>query len=226
MQEHKLPSIAIVDDRKSDRETITRVIKSTLKTMKEEDHWLVVSDDPPHKERDVLHWLDEHDATVLISDWKLNEGAKGKRVVNYEADSLIKAIRDKRPSFPIYVITGFESEARSHLKDVESIFNRSEFAKNAATIVPQMIRAGTRRYEEQRDLLQRMDVLARQVALGKASAKQRKELQSLQGYFQAELPTMIDLAGVLADFDKIKKRADALRKRIQTRMKQEKKGKK
>ena len=42
-----MPAIAIIDDRKSDRETITRVVTSTLKKMKETDHWSVVYDGPP-----------------------------------------------------------------------------------------------------------------------------------------------------------------------------------
>src|ERR1700686_116950 len=212
-----MPSIAILDDRKNDRETITRVVESTLKKLKQGDEWGVVSDEPPAKERDVIHWLDENDATVLVSDWKLNEGAKSERVVNYEADSLIREIRAKRPTFPIFVITGFESEARSHLKDVENIFSRKDFTKNAETVVPQMIRAGRRRYEEQRELLTRMDSLARRVAGGSGSAKDKTELKSLQGYFQAELSTIISLDGVLTEFEKTTKRADALRQRVHRR---------
>ncbi len=215
-----MPTIAILDDRKDDRETIRRVVVSTLKKMNQTDEWNVVSDEPPAKERDVIHWLDENDATVLVSDWKLNEGAKSQRVVNYEADRLIKEIRAKRPTFPIFVITGFESEARTHLKEVENIFSRKDFTRNAEDVVPQMIRAGRRRYEEQRDLLTRMDSLARRVAVGSASAKHKVELKSLQGYFQAELPTIIDLDGVLAEFEKTKKKADALRQKVQRRISQ------
>jgi hypothetical protein len=220
-----VPTIAILDDRKDDRETITRVVVSTLKKMNESVGWNVVSDEPPAKERDVIHWLDENDATVLVSDWKLNEGAKSQRVVNYEADRLIKEIRAKRPTFPIFVITGFESEARAHLKDVENIFSRKDFTKNADDVVPQMIRAGRRRYDEQRALLTRMDSLARLVAVGRSSAKNKAELRSLQGYFQAELPTIISLDGVLTEFEKTKKKADALRQRVQRRINQVKKAK-
>jgi hypothetical protein len=218
-QERRVPSIAIVDDRKDDRETIGRVVNSTLRKLGEADHWSVVADEPPSRERDVLHWLDENDASVLVTDWKLNEGAKGKRVVNYEADSLIQEIRAKRPSFPIFVITGFETDARVHLKEVENIFSRQYFARNADTIIPQMLRAGLRRYEEQRGLLARMDSLARRVASGKGSAKERAELKGLQGYFQAELPTIISLDTVLTDFKHVQKKANALRQKIQARMK-------
>jgi CheY-like chemotaxis protein len=213
-----VPSIAIVDDRKGDRETIGRVLRSTLKKLKETDSWHVVSDEPPSKERDVLHWLDENDATVLVTDWKLNEGAKGTRVVSYEADRLIKEIRAKRPNFPIFVITGFESEAQAHLKDVENIFSRQHFTRYADTIVPQMLRAGLRRFEEQRDLLKNMDSLARQVAAGTASAAQRAELNSLQGYFQAELPAVISIDSVLTEFETAKRRAEALRRKVQRRL--------
>jgi hypothetical protein len=217
-----VPSIAILDDRKDDRETIGRVVASTLKKLKETDSWSVVSDEPPAKERDVLHWLDANAATVLVTDWKLNEGAKGRRVVTYEADSLIKEIREKRPAFPIFVITGFESEARNHLKDVENIFSRKEFAKNAETVVPQMLRAGRRRYDEQQQLLGRMDSLARRVAGGNASGKQRKELKSLQGYFQAELPTLIAMDALLSEFESVKSKAESLRKRVERRIKKTK----
>jgi hypothetical protein len=186
--------------------------------MKLDDTWAVVADEPPAQERDVFHWLDEHDATVLVSDWKLNEGARGKRIVNYEADSLIKEIRAKRPTFPIFVITGFESEARTHLKEVENIFSRKSFTNQADDLVPQMVRAGTRRYDEQRDLLTRMDLLARKVASGKASQKERVELKSLQGYFQAELPMIISLDEVLREFDKVKERAGRLRQKVERRL--------
>lgn len=217
-----MPAIAIVDDRKSDRETIGRVVKSILKQLKEDKTWTVVLDDPPAKEHDILHWLDENDATVLVTDWKLNEGAKSERVVSYEADRLIKEIRGKRPTFPIFVITGFESEARVHLKDVENIFNRKDFTKNASTVIPQILRAGYRRYEEQRDLLTRMDVLARKVAKGKASTKERDELNSIDGYFQADLPAIVTLDAVLADFETVTKRADALRRKVEKRVKSSK----
>lgn len=217
-----MPSIAILDDRKADRETIRRVVTSTLKKMGQEAQWTVVSDEPPSKERDVLQWMDEHDATVLLTDWKLNEGAKGKRVVNYEADSLIREIRAKRPSFPIFVITGFESEARTYLKEVENIFSRKDFTKSAAVIVPQMLRAGQRRDEEQRKLLSQMDTLARRVASGKASAKDRKKLGGLQGLFQVDLPAIIDLDGALAQLEGAQRKADALRKKVEAHVRQAK----
>jgi CheY-like chemotaxis protein len=225
MRERNMPSIAIVDDRKDKRETMFRVVSSTLKKMKQADDWKVVADEPPSNERDVLHWLDENDATVLVSDWKLNEGAKSKRVVNYEADSLIKEIRARRPNFPIFVVTGFEAEAHGSLKDVENIFSRDHFTKNVDTILPQMLRAGRRRYDEQRELLKSMDSLARKVAAGSASDKEHGELKSLHGYFQAELPTIISLDGVLTDFEKVKERANALRQKVQSRIRQEKRKK-
>ena len=217
-----MPSIAILDDRKDDRETIERAVRSTLKRLNEKHLWGVVSEEPPSKEHDVLHWLDENDATVLITDWRLNEGAKSKRVVNYEAARLIDEIRAKRPTFPIFVITGFESEARVHLKEVENIFGRQHFVKNADTIVPQMLRAGRRRYDEQRVLLARMDSLARRVAGGQASAKDRKELSGLQGYFQAELPTILSIDTVLDEFQRAKGKADALRQKVERRIKKAK----
>jgi hypothetical protein len=218
-----VPAIAIVDDRKNDRETIQRVVASTVKKLNEAENWQVVSDEPPSIEKDIIPWLDENDATVLVTDWRLNEGAQSQRVVNYEADRLIGALRAKRPTFPIFVITGYENEARAHLRDVENIFNRQYFAKNADNIVPQMIRAGLRRYDEQRNLLTRMDILARKVAKGKALPKDRAELESLHGYFQAELPSIISLDGVLAEFEEIQKKSEALRQKIDRRLNKEKK---
>lgn len=217
-----MPAIAIIDDRKGDRETIARVVSSTLKKMNETDHWSVVSDGPPPRQQDVIRWLDENDATVLVSDWKLNEGAKSQRVVNYEADRLIHEIRIRRKNFPIYVITGFESEARAHLKEVENIFNRKEFTKNAETYVTQMIRAGLRRYDEQRELLGNMDSLARKVAAGKSSSKDKAELQSLQGYFQTDLAAIVSLDGVLAELEQVAKKADRLRQKVERRVSKKK----
>ena len=215
-----MPTIAILDDRKNDRDTIGKVVISTLKRLGKTDYWSVVMDGPPSKEYDVIEWLDENDAPVLITDWKLNEGARGEQVVNYEADALIREIRAKRPSFPIFVITGFESEARSYLREVENIFTREQFTRGAATIVPQMIRAGLRRYEEQHKLLGRMGDLSRRVAIGTATSSDLGELQSLHGYFQADLPSLIDLSVVLKQFEDAKAQADALRSRIQARLRE------
>lgn len=217
-----MPTIAIVDDRKPDRETIERVIGSTLKSLKQDDAWAVVADGPPQKEKDVLQWLDEHDATVLVTDWKLNEGNKDTRVVSYEADSLIREIRLKRPDFPIFVITGFESEARGHLVDVENVFSREDFTKGAKTVVPQMLRAGMRRYNEQRTRLAEMDALSRKVASGKAKKGDRSKLEGLQGYFQAELPAIIGLDAVLQELEAATDRADAVRRKVESRLNKKK----
>lgn len=220
-----MPAIAVVDDRKADRETVERVIGSVLKVLKQNNTWAVVSDAPPAKERDVLQWLDEHDATVLVTDWKLNEGSKNTRVVNYEADALIREIRSKRPDFPIFVITGFESEARTHLVDVENVLSREAFTKDAKTVIPQMLRAGMRRYNEQRKLLAEMDELSRKVASGKAKAADRTKLKGLQGYFQSELPTILGLDTVLTELEAATDRADTLRKKFAARLQKPKKGK-
>ncbi len=215
-----MPSIAIIDDRKGDRETIGKVIRSTLKKLGEENVWGVVEEAPPARERDVLQWLDENDATVLVTDWRLNEGSKGQQVVTYEADKLVDAIRQKRPTFPIYIISGFSSEIQSHRKDVENIFNRKDFTKDAAAIVPQMIRAGQRRYEEHRNLLARMDTLAGLVASGTASEEQRTELSSLQGHFQVEIPSLLSIDTVMSELELAREKASDLRQKVESRLEQ------
>jgi hypothetical protein len=221
-----MPNIAIVDDRKNDRDTVTKVVASTLKAMKQDaDGWGVISDAPPSDQHDIVAWLDENDAMVLVTDWKLNEGSKNNRIVDYEADKLIKEVRAKRPTFPIYVITGFEKEARAYLKDVEGVLSRNDFTKTVGSVVPQMVRAGRRRYEEHRTLFRRMDVTARRVASGKATAKEKKELESLQGFFQAELPVVVGLDSVLSDLEATSTRAKELRTKVEARLAKGKKRK-
>ncbi len=213
-----MPTIAVIDDRKPQRETLCRLIKSTLRKLKRDDQWTVIGDAPPSDEEDVLQWLDECDATVLITDWKLNEGASGRRAVNYQADRLIREIRNKRPAFPIFVVTGFKEMAHPHLSHVEGLFSRNDFTTTVDTILPQMLRAGQRRYDEQRLLLSKLETLARSVASGEATVDERERLQGLQGYFQTDLPTIINLDGVLSEFESLQRRADALRKKIQARL--------
>jgi hypothetical protein len=219
-----MPAIAILDDRKDKCETMSLVVASMLKKLKLDAEWSVISDQPTPDQRDVLNWLDQHDATVLVTDWRLNEGATSERVVNYEADSLIRAIRARRPAFPIFVVTGFEPDARADLKDVENVFSREYFTDNLTEILPQMVRAGLRRYEQEKNLLSRMDKLARKVAIGKSSAKDRTELSSLKGYFQAEMPAIIRLDEVLTEIETMKKAASVLRRRIEARLRRKKGG--
>ena len=76
------------------------------------------------------------------------------------------------------MITGFESEARAHLKEVENVFNRKEFTKNAETYVAQMIRAGLRRYEEQRDCLVHVWILLPERSLlGRSSSEKQSRVE-------------------------------------------------
>lgn len=217
-----MPAIAVVDDRKSDRETIERAIESTLATLDEREGWSVVSDEPPTEQTDVLNWLDEHDATALVTDWKLNEGAKSNRVVSYEADALIKEIREKRPDFPIFVVTGYKTQAEAHLADVESILSREDFTKGVKTVVPQMLRAGMRRYDAQRKALAKMDVLAMRVAKGKATKKDKAALHALRGLFHAELPTTLKLDAVVSELEGVMKDAETLRKKLEARLRKTK----
>jgi hypothetical protein len=67
-----------------------------------------------------------------------------------------------------------------------------------------------------------MDWLARRVAGGKASIKQHNELKSLQGYFQAELPTVMNMDAVLSEFEGAKRKAESVRKRVERRIKRTK----
>ena len=219
MREREVPNIAIIDDRQGDRETVTRVMLSTLRKMSDDAKgWGVIAEAPPPEARDIVAWLDENDALVLVTDWRLNEGAEGNRLVDYEADSLIKALRSKRPTFPIYVITGFASEAKSHLKDVEGVFDRSGFSQDAHYVVPQMVRAGRKVYEENRTVLGELDAKAKLVASGTATEEDKKALASLQGFFQAELPLVINLDALLSDLEDAAKRADALRAKVSARL--------
>lgn len=217
-----MPAIAVVDDRKPDRDTIAKVIASTLKVLKEDDQWSVIADAPPPKQRDVIQWMDQHDATVLLTDWRLNEGSKDNRAVNYEADALIGEIRKKRPTFPIFVITGFASEANDHLQDVEAVFDRNDFTKRIKTVLPQILRSGGRRHLEQRALLAELDALSRKVAQGKATSADKQRLEGLQGHFQSETPLITQLDSVLSELEAAADRADALQRKVSAKLKKPK----
>ena len=213
-----MPAIAVVDDREQDRKTIARVIGSTLRFLKRDKEWSVIADGPPAKQKDVLQWIDEHDATVLLTDWRLNEGSRDSRAVNYEADALISEIRKSRPSFPIYVITGFASEAHAHLKDVEAIFDRAGFTKQIKDVLPQILRAGARRHEEQREEMAELDDLSRRVARGQATPEHKNRLRILQAQFQVESPLVTQLDSLLSELEAAASRAEALQRKIVAQM--------
>jgi hypothetical protein len=208
-----MPAIALVDDRKDDRATIERLLSATLSILGYKG-WEVVSEGPPADKNDIFSWLDEHHATVLVADWRLNEGVTRERVAGYEADVLIKVIRMQRPSFPIFIVTGFPDAAHAHLGEVEKICNRTEFVSNAKTIVPQIVRAGQRRHEELGKLWSELDVLAKRSASGNATSEQKERLSQIQGIVQVEFPGVLDLDTILDKLEAFRKRADALRKKI------------
>ncbi len=218
-----MPAIAVIDDRQSDRETISKVIQSLMKEPGKEG-WIVIADDPPSDEREIVAWLDEHDAVVLVADWRLNEGAKGARVVNYEASALVREIRQRRPAFPIWIVTGYKNEVMDYLKDVENIVDRREFMQNAEVLVSQMVRAGQRRHEQQREQFRRFDELAQKVAKGEATVKEKDELRGLQGFVQAELQGVVNLDGAIGQIEQLLDEAEGLRRTVEGRLRRRKEG--
>lgn len=210
-----MPAIAVVDDRAEDRVRTARVIKSTLKALGHKDNWEVIADGPPETPEDILSWLDENHATVLVADWKLNEGAADKRVADYEADTLIETIRTNRPSFPIFIITGFKVQAEAHLGEVESICTRTEFTDGAKALVQQIVRAGQRRHDEFGKLWSDFDALARREAIGEATKAEKQKLSELRGILHAETPGIVELESVVTQLEDFKKKAEAIRKKLE-----------
>lgn len=205
-----MPSIALVDDRPNDRGTIEKLIASELKRRGETGQWSVVAEAPPSNAEYVLEWMDTNDATALLTDWRLSEGSQRDRAVGYDADQLISAVRQARPAFPIYVITGFEADARSHLKDVEGIFDRNTFVKDIDVILTQILRAATRRHDDHRDALAEFATLSARIATGNANESDLQSMKTLEGHFLRELNQIRTLANALDAMDLVAARAKKL----------------
>lgn len=177
-----MPKIAIVDDRKDLRETLENKIKLYLRKL--QLNWEVIGIAPFLEKDDYLNWIRENDIAVLILDERLQEVQNNGLSVNYNGSHLIEYLRKTLPDFPVYAITGYETD--SDLQDkfplFDEILSRDTFFKRANEYILRFTRSGQRFLDTYNSHLIRISKISNLIAVGKATEDDIKELNSIQEY--------------------------------------------
>lgn len=212
-----MPKIAIVDDRKDLRETLENKIKLYLK--KDKSIWLVIGTAPFVDKYDYINWIRENDIAVLILDERLQEVDNNGLSVNYNGSNLIEYLRKSLPDFPVYAITGYETDPDLQRKFplFDEILSRETFFKKASEYILRFTRAGQRFLETYSNQLSKISEISNLIATGKATEKHIKELNSIQEYLNIPFTaySYVDretwLKDYLSNMDDLKKVSDEIK---------------
>lgn len=173
-----MPVIGIVDDRDDARDTLKERIGLELA-----DEWSCI-DIPPFADiNDYPGWIHYEEIAVLIIDEKLNEEpTKGNINVDYYGHDLVSFLRTQMPTLPIFVVTSYESdeELLKRYADVEGIFKREVFIKDAEKEVPRLLRVAQKYLEAHEKELAILGELSEKAAKGKITDKEKARLKAVQ----------------------------------------------
>lgn len=175
-----MPTIAIIDDRKDLRESLNVIIASQLPPQ-----WNVIDAYPLNLKSDYPNWITENEVVVLILDERLNEQLekKIKQHVKYQGHALVDYLRQRIPTFPIFVITQYltDRDLVNRFKDVEDIISRKEFCEKSVDYIPRFVRAAQKYLESHESDLRNLSMTAEKIALGKATSKDIALMKAVHG---------------------------------------------
>src|SRR6185436_4101904 len=116
-------SIAVLDDRQEQRQTVMRSINLALP-----NNWSCIECPLLDDYEGYADWLTLNDVCVLLADQVLNEqDAGGDLVVDYKGHQVIESIRKTFPNFPIFLISAYtdDEDLQDHLADAEDVLTRN-----------------------------------------------------------------------------------------------------
>ena len=121
-----MPVIGVVDDRVDARSVAVDSLSLALPEV-----WEVVPSDPLPSLSDYPSWIGANKLSVLIIDERLNEATTSDEgAVNYFGHDLVKYLRKRMESFPLFVVTSYpdDEDLRLRFGDVEDIIDRKDFS--------------------------------------------------------------------------------------------------
>lgn len=180
-----MSKIGIVDDNKSQRETLKSILDSHLDNLDSSLEVIDIFPFPDDLLENYKEWIEQNDIVCLIFDEQMhNDSEENKGPVGYRGNELVLEIRKTFKNIPIYVITTHKNaeELQSRFSEFEDIIGREEFIEqeDGEKYVKRFIRAGQRFLEENVSELSELKELSEIVASGKGSQEQVEKLQALQ----------------------------------------------
>lgn len=181
-----MPAIALVDDRRNQRETAALLIRRRLP-----EGWQVLDHDPLPTLDQYLPWIAEEEIKAIVLDERLHEEVNLQPAdVGYDGHDVVEFLRAHMPSFPIFVLTSFprDDDIQARFGKVEEIIDRREFASRADAYTERMVRSAVRFTEEFEGELSRLGELAATIAQGSASAAEVQEAEAIRTKLSIAFP--------------------------------------
>lgn len=171
-----MPTIAVVDDRKDQRETLRRMIKAHLS-----GEW-TCRDYPPLRSLDEYpHLLHTDEVAVLMLDERLHEQG-GEEAADYSGHDIVRFLRERLPEFPIFVVTSHagDEELQAAFGEVEDVIVRETFYGRPEDYVKRVVRSASKFLSHFEDELALVSNLSAKIAAGAASVQEVEELKAAQ----------------------------------------------
>jgi hypothetical protein len=172
-----MSAIAVLDDRRDERETIVKLIGTVLP-----EGWDCIEAPLLQDRSDYTGWITREDVRVLLADQVLgDQPPDGEPALDYKGHGVAESIRKVWPNFPVYIFTSQEDDdLPAHLGEAEAVIVRKDLREQIDVLVPRMVRSGQRFHEEHERQLQTLTALATKVATGTASDEETEELKQMQ----------------------------------------------
>jgi CheY-like chemotaxis protein len=191
-----MPTIGIVDDRRTLRRTLVRKLSTVLPT-----GWDSADADPLIELSDYPSWLTENDVTALILDERLHEQAEDvESQVTYSGHDLVDYLRQRFTTLPIFVVTSYpeDESLKRRFKDVEAIIGRADFVRDADKWAPRITRASQKYFETVQAQLSELADVSLKIATGEATKDDQDRAKAIQSNLQA--PFVVEQIGSKSDW--------------------------
>lgn len=214
-----MPIIAVIDDRKDNRETIKINLDLELS-----GNWSSVDIEPFENIEDYPSWIKENEIVAFLLDERLNEQSGiEENKISYSGHDLVDFIRKYLSTFPIFVITAYyeDRELINRFKDVEDIIERSKFIKDCKKYVPRVVRSAQKYLDTFENELSELSKIAAKIANGEYDISERKRLEAIQAKIGFSFPseTFIQRSELLDKCEKIIRKLEDVKNRINGELK-------
>lgn len=214
-----MPTIAIVDDDTRYRNLDVNGLRRRLPK-----GWSAIGTPPLERLGDYPSWIAENEVAVLLVDEKLDNRSTGPTGhVRYKGHDLVKSLRARNKTLPIYFLTDYASNptVKDQVTAVDGTFDKGAFRRDRAEYIKRMTRRGKDYFNSVKDQLTDLNTLSLKIAKGEATAKERADAKAIQT--SLELPLLTESFNTrsewLAEYEQKVKEFEKLKKEVQKYLK-------
>jgi len=185
--------IAVIDDRADARKIVSDVIEDVISNLEITDKWDVLSIAPLKTLKDYTDWVNREKIGILVIDERLGEipDASGT-AANYTGSDLVSLLRTQNKEMPIYGVTSYPGDPslKEHFALFNEVIERGEFSANASGYVERFLRLYKNFLDTNENELSELSNISRKIALGTATAAEKKRGRAIQESLEIPLTTV------------------------------------